>query len=271
MKISKWLAVFSLVIWTLILILITGLIVYFVGPSQSSNGKSTSNSLVIGLMAVPIIFSMFVIVWWCIIMNKVSNLDMFTKIITLVLLNVPAYLFMESAVKYNKVLIEEETKDKSKYIQQVEEQITEDVFIPEWEKELIAKKAAKKNNKIKVVAEKTPEALKLEQQISIDRKIVRNFVKFVMYKVFVENEGITNTFKITELIKEKVYDKDIREKLIEEYSQTFSEWMNVEDDEEINAESVYDLLIDFNTEEIMVAHKQDRVDITIEVQVKLGL
>ncbi|AUF83396.1 hypothetical protein CXP39_01070 [Mesoplasma syrphidae] len=212
------------------------------------------------------IYCLCVLIWWACKMNSIATNDLFIKLLIFMSLNFIAYLLIAKAIQINNQIKREKDLDNNKYKQKLVSQINEDMFIPDWEKAIIAQKAAKKQKKvvIKVEAE-----IDLSSEIKVERMLIRNFVKYVMYQVFKENPGITNTYQITKLIETKVNDVDIKNNLLGKYSEEFKQWNSPDEMIKVSITDVKKLLNEVDAKEIMIAHKQDRVDITIEVQVKI--
>ncbi|WP_031542045.1 hypothetical protein [Mesoplasma photuris] len=256
MKKYKYLAIFFQLIWIFLFALIGTLTAHFTGNSS------------LGYISLIAIYPIILLTWWVMSMNTNKKMDALSKVGNLIILNIPAYFLIKKATSVANEKYRAELAESNKYKLEAEKEFDQSVFIPEWEKERIAIKQAKK--KAKPVNKVTYES-KIDIETVVSRKIIRNFIKFVMYEVFVENEGITNTFKITELIKEKISDQKTRKKLISEYNANLNKW-NKFDKKEANIKiDVVNLLSSISPEELMIAHKQDRVDITIEVQILLGL
>lgn len=221
------------------------------------------------------------LVWWCLTMNRTKEMDLFTKIIYLIVLNLPAYFMIKKAIQINWQLDKQNDLEAEKYkLTEAENIDFDNVVIPDWEKKIIAEKQNKKaNNNI----DKKNETKKLDKQndtklldpkLLLQRKIIRNYTKFVLFTTLKANPHLTATFDITRLVHEQFNNQVINLKLIDQYIKDLTKWNHFKT-EELNLytnifEIANQVLKSIYPGELEVAYKQDRVDITIEVQILLN-
>ncbi|PPE04309.1 hypothetical protein [Williamsoniiplasma lucivorax] len=211
----------------------------------------------------------FNLVWWILVADDKKEVSLFIKFCFGCTLNIPA---IWSAQKYRQTILKQ-TKIKKAQRQVIDPELDNEYdFTPDWEKAIIAQKAAKKAAKSGKEKTKKTSAYLESPDFILQRKIINAYCKYLLFLVLSADKELKDTFQTTALVKEKAFITN-PEKQIQHFIKDYKQFLN-ENFEKTDAElkqEIMKTLTDTSAEEIMVAYKENRVDNTIEVKHQLGI
>lgn len=248
MKNAKYLTFIPLGFWIILWIALIGTVVYF-----------TNLKFLYVLMFIPL-FSLFNLIWWVLVMNEKRALDRLTSFSFLIVLNFPAYWLAKKSREY---AIKEEIRKTGNAKNLIHPELDSEYdLLPNWEKEIIKNKEP---NKLQKMSEYL-----IDPKFELQRLILNSYNQFLLYQVWTNNPGITQTYDLNQLIKKNVCNQTTNQKFIQDFTKNYEQWLIVDwkeyPDLKDNQNYIEAVLTETSPEEILVSYKQNRVDNTIEVK-----
>lgn len=249
-KAKNWIYVI-LVLWTIIWTIIVGVIVWW-----------TKNKIFYFLLFISFI-CLFDILIWYFVQEFPTKLDRFTSFSFLLVLNIPAY-FLAKHIRAENMLKEQKIYN-DKY--QVLLEDTNNETLTEKELQTFDKKVEKQINS----TENIDWQLEYVESPIFDfnQEIINQYCIFLAQKILKENENLTETYLINQLIREEIGENSLNIENIHNFCSDINHWYptnKLNDDIIIKDFRGYciNLLETSGFEEIYITYKQNRVAILLE-------
>ncbi|ATG97534.1 hypothetical protein [Mesoplasma lactucae] len=244
------------IIWIILFPVIGGVVAWATG--ESSYGY-------IGIISIIAIFDL---VWFCLSMNT-KEMGIINKVGNLIILDIPAFLTMKKWFSENKTRALKKEVKENRYKKEIssdlnnrEENYDIDIIYTPKEIEYLENKQKQKNKKI-IMNDKS-ETTRLNHEVEYERKVVRGFGVYLLYLIYKNNPELTNTYDLIQEYNKMVNQPQLRTKETTDFLalKNISEFIQDYDAKK----DTYQILNQTPNEEIIIALKQDRVDMVIDAK-----